>query len=94
MPLEITGSTEALLAKAEVAQPHLVILDLSHPGLDPGQLVPRLVELIGPAAAILAFGPHVHEARLAAAAAAGCHSVISRGQFRAQMEQILRQYAS
>ena len=44
---------------------------------------------------IVAFGPHVHEERLAAAREAGCDEVVSRGQFFAQLDAILgrREYA-
>jgi DNA-binding response OmpR family regulator len=88
--VEIVNSAEALLAKAQTRRPRLVILDLSHPGLDAAQLVPRLKELLSRGAGTLAFGPHVHAARLAAAREAGCDVVISRGQFHAQMDEILR----
>lgn len=91
--LEIVGTADALLAKAEAGQPNLVILDLSHPGLEPGELMPRLKELIPSGAVTVAFGPHVHQQRLAAASAAGCELVISRGQFHAQTEEILKRYA-
>ncbi len=42
------------------------------------------------APAIIAFGPHVHENLLAAARAAGCDDVLSRGQFFGQLDAILR----
>ncbi len=87
--VKIAGSGEALLAAIQADPPALVILDLSHPGLDPADLVPRIKQL-APTAQIVAFGPHVHHARLAAAEAAGCNLVISRGQFHAQTEEILK----
>jgi Rieske Fe-S protein len=43
--------------KIETAAAGLVVLDLSHPGLDPAQLVPRLKEVMSPTATIVAFGP-------------------------------------
>jgi DNA-binding NarL/FixJ family response regulator len=92
--VEVVASAEALLAKAETMQPNLVILDLSHAGLDPGQLLPLLKERIPQGATTLAFGPHVHHERLRAATDAGCDLVISRGQFHAQAEEILRRYAA
>ena len=91
--LEIAGSADALLAKVESARPRLVILDLSHPTIDPGELVPRLKAIIPPGGTVLAFGPHVHKGLLSAAADAGCDEVISRGQFHAQMEEILKRFA-
>jgi hypothetical protein len=39
--------------------------------------------------AILAYGPHVHEDRLAAARAAGCDAVVSRGQLDREADSLL-----
>ncbi len=91
--LKTVANSAQLLAVAtqELAnqqQPILLILDLTTPGVDPASLVPQLAALM-PRPTILAFGPHVHEARLQAAADAGCDRVLSRGQFHAQCEQIL-----
>lgn len=67
----------------------LVIFDLNTAGLDLGLLVPRLRARLPAGATILAFGPHVHEAKLAAATAAGCDRVLARGQFYAQIDALL-----
>lgn len=67
----------------------LVVLDLNVVGLDPGELVPRLRSQLPSGAAIVAFGPHVHESKLAAAADAGCDRVLSRGQFHARLDALL-----
>ena len=91
--LKTVASELALLAEAEQNPPGLVILDLSHPGLSAAELVPRLKALLGSQVTIVAFGPHVHHERLEAARQAGCDVVISRGQFHAQIDQILAQYA-
>lgn len=88
----LAASIDVLLANVANGQPRLLILDLGHPGLDPAELVPRL-KTLAPHATIVAFGPHVHRQRLAAAAEAGCDLVISRGQFHAQMPEILERYA-
>lgn len=89
--LKTVGSAEALLAEAEATRPALVLLDLSHPGVDPGALVERIKSL-SPETTIVAFGPHVHKELLAAAEAAGCDQVISRGQFHAQIVEILQAF--
>lgn len=86
--IHAASSVDALLSAAETAEPRLVILDLSHPGLDIAKLVAKL-KVLRPAATIIAFGPHVHKGRLAAAEAAGCDTVMSRGQFHAGMDDIL-----
>jgi DNA-binding NarL/FixJ family response regulator len=91
--LKIATTADALLAQAAASQPRLVIVDLSHPGLDPRELIAALKRVLLADSATLAFGPHVHAARLAEATEAGCDTVISRGQFHAQMEAILKRYA-
>jgi DNA-binding NarL/FixJ family response regulator len=92
VPLDMASSIDALLTKAEAGRPQLVILDLSHAGLDPSQVAKRLGALV-PGVAIVAFGPHVHRERLAAATEAGCDLVVSRGQFHAEMDSILARFA-
>ncbi len=91
--VEIAGAADALVARLEAVRPRLVVLDLSHAGLDPHQLVPRLKDLLTESATLVAFGPHVHKQRLNAAVEAGCNVVISRGQFHAEMDEILKRYA-
>ncbi len=87
--LVVAGTEDTLLAAVESQQPSLVIVDLSHPGLDVGRLYARLEPLLAPGATTLAFGPHVHKARLEAASAAGFTRVLSRGQFHAQLDRLL-----
>lgn len=82
-------STAALLEKA--AGSRLVLLDLNSPGVDPAAILPKLREL-KPAPAVVAFGPHVHEAKLAAARAAGCDDVLTRGQFHQRLAEVLGRY--
>lgn len=60
--------------------PQLVIIDLSVPGLEIASLV-TAVRAAAPGAHILAYAPHVHVDKLAAAQAAGCDQVMSNGQF-------------
>ena len=87
--LVTVASGTALLEKAGEAGAALVILDLNSPGVDPADLVSKLRGLSAPPRSILAFGPHVHEAKLEAARAAGCDAVISRGQFHAQVDELI-----
>jgi len=92
LELELAMSVPALLDKAGVGGVKAVILDLTTAGLDPIDLVPRLRALPQPPREILAFGPHVQEARLEAARQAGCDLVLTRGQFHARMGDVLAQY--
>jgi DNA-binding response OmpR family regulator len=73
-----------------VAEPvALVIVDLSTPSLDVAALIKLLRDDAGSGPRIVAFGPHVHEERLAAARLAGCDDVVSRGEFFARLDAIV-----
>lgn len=67
----------------------IVVIDLKAPGLQVGQLVPQLKLAASKDVTIVACGPHVHEQSLAAAAAAGCDEVITRGQFERGIDALL-----
>ena len=91
--LKIAATETLLLDNLAAAEPgSVVILDLNAPGVDPASVVPKLRAAGLPPRAILAYGPHVHEQRLAAAVAAGCDEVFSRGQFSGQMDAILAKW--
>jgi CheY-like chemotaxis protein len=91
--METATTADALVAKATAASSDnmLVLLDLNSPAVDPATVVQRLKALPTPPQTIIAFGPHVHEEKLAAAKAAGCDLVLTRGQFDAQMRSLLIQ---
>ena len=86
---ETAWSVDAALRQAEAHAPRLVVLDLSVPSLDPAKLVALFRDLPAPPRRIVAFGPHVHEALLAAARDSGCDQVVSRGRFHADLDAIL-----
>jgi len=71
---------EEALHQAEATSAEVVVLDLSCPAADPAAVAPPLQDLT-PAPRIVAFGPHVHREKLAAAESAGCDRVFTRGQF-------------
>ena len=69
-----------------------MLVDLGLAGLDVADLASRI-----PASVLsnaVAYGPHVHEEKLAAAAAAGVSEVMSRGQFSASVGRLIGQYAA
>lgn len=83
----------ARAAESANAATRLAAIDLTAPIAD----LPALVESLraaAPQATLVAYGPHVHEARLAAARAVGCDHVISRGQFYKGFAELLKRYAS
>jgi DNA-binding response OmpR family regulator len=88
-----TAATPAALMELFAAEPiSLVVIDLSSPRLDLPGLIGELKTSANTPRAIIAYGPHVHENRLAEAAAAGCDEVLSRGQFSARMEETLAKW--
>ena len=87
--LQIASSAQQAATLCRLNSAGLLIVDLSSPSLDLSELV-AAVKACDAAPKIIAFGPHVHEDRLAAARDAGCDEVISRGQFFGQMDDLLR----
>jgi DNA-binding response OmpR family regulator len=69
----------------------LLIIDLASPSLDIVAVVNQLKSSPASVTRVVAFGPHVHENKLATAQEAGCDLVVSRGQFFSQLESILQQ---
>lgn len=91
--LEVVMNLDRLVEWAAQRTPTLVILDLNTPGLDCQSLLAQLKAL--PAVPrTIAFGPHVHTARLDAARQAGCDEVLSRGEFYARLAQLIAPPAS
>jgi CheY-like chemotaxis protein len=95
---EAAGLSFLIVARAErlletIEEHAIVVLDLTTPGYDVGELVRKLKSSTWPPRAILAFGPHVHETRLRSALDAGCDAVFTRGQFFNQATEILRPYS-
>jgi DNA-binding NarL/FixJ family response regulator len=67
----------------------LVLVDLGLGGLDLPAMV-KAIRSASSAAKIVAFGPHVDEALLASAKAAGCDVVLPRSQFQKQYVELVR----
>lgn len=88
-PPRVVGWQDAL-SLADAASYRLVLVDLAAPGLDVGRLVSALRERLQPSTCVVAFGPHVHTDKLAAAREAGCDRVLSRGQFDRDVDAILK----
>lgn len=87
--LETVGAEQSLFTKLEATEPAVVLIDLNAIGAETEMIVSKLNALEHRPRMIVAFGPHVHEAKLAAARAAGCDIVLTRGQFDAQMDELL-----
>lgn len=66
-----------------------VFVDLTMPGLNIAEAV-QAIRTAAPAAQIVAFGPHVQMPQLDLAQAAGCDAVLTRGQFHAGLDALLK----
>jgi CheY-like chemotaxis protein len=83
--LRSVPNSTSVVAACQDAEVRIVVVDLRTPGLDIGAVASGLKQL-SPAPHILACAPHVHEASLAAARAAGCDEVVSRGEVERRLE--------
>lgn len=88
--IRTASSLKSLIEAATDQAATMVIVDLSLPGLDVGAAIERIRGLPHPPQTVIAFGPHVHTAKLAEAEKAGFDAVLSRGQFNAEMDDWLR----
>jgi hypothetical protein len=91
--LMIAANAADVVGRLTAAPARLVVIDLGTTRVDLTALLGELRGLPEPPAAVLAFGPHVHEDRLQSARDAGCDVVLSRGQFHATADAIFGQYA-
>jgi CheY-like chemotaxis protein len=92
LSLSVVADQSELLAQVATGEVHLVLLEFSMPGLDLLELVPQIRNHTPNAVCIIAFGPHVDVAGIAAARQAGCNAVYTRGQFSQQMAAILQKH--
>ncbi|MFT5523820.1 MAG: DNA-binding NarL/FixJ family response regulator [Pirellulaceae bacterium] len=72
----------------EKHEPALVLFDLTARGLEIEAAVGEVKRLL-PTARTIGYGPHVDEQLLQSAVDAGCTHVMVRGQFVANLDQIL-----
>ncbi|MEQ9408891.1 MAG: hypothetical protein RIK87_14235 [Fuerstiella sp.] len=87
-----TADISGLKAVVSAATNFLLLVDLGTPGLDIRQLADAV-----PAATLqtaIAYGPHVHREKLEAARQCGFGQVMSRGQFNAQVGQLIASAAA
>jgi DNA-binding response OmpR family regulator len=87
--MRTAGDVSQAVQHCAQEQATLLIVDLSLPSLDIAALIQQLRAAMNGLPRIVAFGPHVHEERLAAARRAGCGEVVSRGEFFARLDTML-----
>jgi CheY-like chemotaxis protein len=89
LTMQNVSEQQAAISAAEDTACQVLLVDLRTPGLDITALVQAIRTAHNPSLPIVACGPHVHEANLAAATAAGCDAVITRGQLDREISAIL-----
>jgi len=87
--LVVDRTVERLMERCDANSIKLVLIDLSLSTLDLDQAVKSLRDGFGNAS-ILAFGAHVDIARLEEAKRAGADSVMTRGQFDRDLNEIVQ----
>lgn len=90
LQLQTAADTLQAIAACRATSARMLMVDLSTASLDIVELAISVKSRGDEVPTILAFGPHVHEERLAAARDAGCDRVLSRGQFLGQLDTLLR----
>ena len=90
--LHQVATSDLLLEKVKANDAEsFVLIDLTLPELS-FEIVSQLKTIDRPPKAIIAYGPHVAEGKLAAAKAAGCDQVLTRGQAHREMPTVLGKY--
>jgi CheY-like chemotaxis protein len=91
--VELEADIERGLSKLAGGGYRCVILDLAMPGLSPADVVAAVKSSTATdRPRVIAFGAHVHTARLEEAREAGCDEVMPRSRFSAELTKILSQY--
>jgi AmiR/NasT family two-component response regulator len=88
----VVGNSALAIEMIEQWRPRTVFVDLAAGELvEPAALL-AYRRVAGPETSFVAFGSHVDTARLDAAKAAGCHAVLPRSQFSAQLPALIAKY--
>ena len=82
------SSTDNLQLAWSESPAELIVVDLTLPGLDVEEVV-QWIHAQQTRAMVIAFGPHVQLKTLGRAEQSGCDHVYVRGEFFAQMQNIL-----
>jgi hypothetical protein len=93
-PMTVAGSDSQARSIIETYRPRVVLVDLTAGDLvSPAALV-SYQAMTGPDVWFVAFGSHVDIDTLAAAKTAGCHVVLPRSRFSAELPKLMRLYFS
>lgn len=90
LKIRVFGSAAKIIAAIGESSVRFLIVDLSLPGLNIGELTAGIPADSRPE--IIAYDAHVRTDQLAAAKAAGCDAVLSRGQLSSGLSEILGRF--
>jgi len=91
--LKTYSDAASVVARCRDQRVDWLIVDLAARSGDAAMIIEQFNSAGADRPTIIAFGPHVHEKLLAAAADAGCEQVTSRGQFFAQLDAMFSRFA-
>lgn len=86
--VQVLGDSARFLTTASASVPDFLLIDLTSPLPDARAWLTALREAC-PAVPLVAYAPHVHEARLSLAREAGCTTVLTRGQFDRLLPELI-----
>lgn len=92
--VEVIGEKAKARVEIESLHPRLVLIDLTAGELSSPASIMEYLAIAGSQTWFIAFGPHVESESLAAARAAGCHVVLPRSKFAADLPRLLQLYFS
>jgi hypothetical protein len=90
----VVGTSLQAHSMIETSRPSVILVDLSAAELVAPAALVDYQRIAGPDVWFIAFGSHVDTKSLDAARAAGCHVVLPRSRFAAELPQLLRRYFS
>jgi hypothetical protein len=90
----VAGNDSQVRSMIESCRPLVVFVDLTAGDLCAPRALVLYQEIAGPEVWFVAFGSHVDVNALQAARTAGCHVVLPRSRFAAELPALMRQYFS
>ena len=91
-PMMVAEAESQAKSMIEAYRPQVILVDLTAGALVAPAALIAYQEIAGAGAWFVAFGSHVDVDVLAAARAAGCHDVLPRSRFAAELPELLRRY--
>ncbi len=93
-PMMVAGADSQTRSIIETYRPRVVLVDLTAGDLVAPAALIAYQAIAGTDTWFVAFGSHVDVDALAAARAAGCHDVLPRSRFAAELPELMRWYFS